>query len=156
MQLGNLIRLLVFGAVGALVLTSCGGSDARGIAPASEATLAADAAAGYISSSTAGENMGEVGTVRGTVQDYAYKHTAPGSPYILIFDKPNTVTAGSIDLTIPKSFKVVIWKDGQKNFPPNFAAGYSGQTVCVTGMIVDYLGDPAIEATDPSQLKIDC
>ena len=60
-------------------------------------------------------------------------------------------------LEIPESFKVVVWKDDQKNFPPKFfAAAYEGHTVCATGMIVDYNGDPAIEARDPSQLEIDC
>ena len=156
MRRSHAFQLLVFGAIGVLALTACGGSEPRGVAPASATELAADSSAGYISSSAAGEHMGEDGTVRGTVQDYVYKHTAKGKPYILLFDSPSAVHAGAIDLIIPKSFKVVIWKDYQKNFPENFAASYSGHTVCATGTIVDYLGDPAIEAHDPSQLKIDC
>ena len=60
------------------------------------------------------------------------------------------------DLEVPSSFKVVIWKDYHKNFPANFAGAYAGHTVCATGTIVDYNGDPAIEAHDPSQLEIDC
>ena len=104
--------------------------------------------------------MGEEGTVRGSVIEYIHKRRAKGRPYILIFDKP--VTRGRISegayrgLEVPATFKVVIWQDDQKSFPPSFAAAYAGHTVCATGKIVDYNGDPAIEAHDPSQLKIDC
>lgn len=154
MRWSYVFPLLGFGAIGVLAFTACGGP--KGIAPASEAELAADTAAGYMSSSKAGEHMGEDGTVRGSVEDYQYFGQKTGRPYILLFDKPGRFKTGPLDLETPKSFKVVIWKDDQKNFPENFAAGYSGHTVCVTGMIVDYLGDPAIEVHDPSQLKIDC
>ena len=149
---------MFFGAIGVLALTACGGSGPQGIAPASKAELAEDVAAGYISSSKAGEHMGEVGTVRGSVKDYNYISGAKGRPYILIFDKPAIVKSRAAfgDLEVPASFKVVIWKDDRKNFPPNFAAEYAGHTACATGMIVDYNGDPAIVAHDPSQLKIDC
>lgn len=77
---------MVLGAIGAPVLTSCGGSEAHGIAPASDAALGADAAASYISSPVAGEHMGEDGIVKGTVQDYNYNKT--GKVYTLIFDAP--------------------------------------------------------------------
>ena len=148
--------MLIFGAIGVLALTACRGSGPVGIQPASEAELAADAAAGYISSSMAGEHMGEDGTVRGSVKGYQYFGQKKDRPYILLFDKPGRFISGGNDLETPKSFKVVIWKDDHKNFPSNFADGYTGHTVCVAGMIVDYLGDPAIEAHDPSQIKIDC
>ena len=96
--------------------------------------------------------------MRGSVKDYNYISGAKGRPYILIFDKPGIVKrrAAFGDLEVPESFKVVIWKDYHKNFPANFAGAYVGHTVCATGLIVDYNGDPAIEAHDPSQLKIDC
>ena len=149
-----------------LAVVACGGSGGS-VAPGSDAGAAADVAVvdvaasealGYIPSPKAGEHMGEVGTVRGSVKDYNYMSGSKGRPYILIFDKPGIVKrkAAFGDLEVPASFKVVIWKDDQKNFPPNFADGYAGHTVCATGMIVDYNGDPAIEAHDPSQLKIDC
>ena len=103
--------------------------------------------------------MGEVGTVRGSVVDYNYKHSAKGRPYT-IFDNPGIVSQLPFhlrgDLEAPITFQVVIWKDYHKNFPPNFAGEYEGHTVCVTATIVDYKGAPAIEAHDPSQLKIDC
>ena len=160
MRMGYLFSLLVLGAIGALAVTGCGGSggnEDQGAASAAADASAAEAL-GFIPSSKAGEHMGEEGTVKGNVKAYNYISGATGRPYILIFDKPGIVERGSgvSDLTVPSSFKVVIWKDDHKNFPSNFAAGYEGHTVCATGMIVDYLGDPAIEAHDPSQLEIDC
>jgi len=155
---------LVLGAIGILALTGCGGSggnvaqeaDAEAVASASDASAAE--AAGYIPSSKAGDHMGEEGTVQGSVKAYNYISGAKGRPYILIFDKPNIIERGSgvSDLEVPSSFKVVIWKDYHKNFPANFPGGYAGHTVCATGTIVEYNGDPAIEAQDPSQLEIDC
>lgn len=174
MRVRYLLPLLVLGAFGVLALTACGGSggnvaqeaDAQSPTESSEAAQAAASAAdavaaeaaGYIPSSKAGDHMGEEGTVQGSVKAYNYISGATGRPYILIFDKPNIIERGSgvSDLEVPSSFKVVVWKDYHKNFPANFAGGYAGHTVCVTGTIVDYNGDPAIEAQDPSQLVIDC
>ena len=160
MPVRYLIRLLVLGSITALAVAGCGGSGGDEGQDAAESAAAASAAKalGYIPSSKAGEHMGEEVTVRGSVKAYNYISGAKGRPYILIFDKPGIVERGSgvSDLTVPSSFKVVIWKDDRGNFPPNFAAGYAGHTVCATGMIVDYNGDPAIEAQDPSQLEMDC
>ena len=160
MGLSYVFSSLILGAIGALALTGCGGSSTN-VAQDTEtqgAALAAAEALGYIPSSKAGEHMGEEGTVRGSVKAYNYISGAKGRPYILIFDKPGIVKrrAAFGDLEVPESFKVVIWKDYHKNFPANFAGAYAGHTVCATGLIVDYNGDPAIEAHDPSQLKIDC
>ena len=144
------------GTIGLLALAACGRSEPKAIAPASAAELAADAAAGYISSSNAGEHIGEVRTVKGSVTEYSYKTGAKGKPYIFIFDTfvaRADVRGTGMGLEIPPSFKVIIWKDDQMNFPSNFAAGYEGHSVCATGTIMDYNGDPAIEAHDPSQLK---
>ena len=98
--------------------------------------------------------MGEDGTVRGRVQDYLYKHTGTGKSYILLFDKPGTVHAGGIDLLIPKSFKVVIWKDDHKNFPENFAAAYSGHTVCATGRTWIAWAIRRLRPTIPANLRL--
>ena len=160
MRMYYVFSLLILGAIGALALAGCGGSSTN-VAQDTETQGAAQAAAealSYIPSSKAGEHMGEEGTVRGSVKDYNYISGAKGRPYILIFDKPGIVKrrAAFGDLEVPESFKVVIWKDYHKNFPANFAGAYVGHTVCATGLIVDYNGDPAIEAHDPSQLKIDC
>ena len=160
MPVRYLIRLLVLGSITALAIAGCGGSggDEGQVAAATDATEAASEAQGFIASSKAAEHMGEEGTVRGLVKAYNYISGAKGRPYILIFDTPDIVKRGSgvSDLEVPSSFKVVIWKDDRSNFPSNFAAGYAGHTVCATGKIVDYNGDPAIEAHDPSQLEIDC
>ncbi len=192
MRLSYVCSLLVFGAIGVLALSACGGSEAQGIAPASKAESAADVvrpsqapaptetpaptatslpaptatpisapvAVDYISSSTAREHMGEVGTVRGSVVDYNYRQSAKDRPYILIFDNTGIISQLPFhlrgDLETPITFQVVIRKDYHKNFPPNFAGEYEGHTVCATGTIVDYKGAPAIEAHDPSQLEIDC
>ena len=147
-----------------LAVVACGGGSGGSVVPGSDAgaaavvDVAASEALGYIPSPRAGEHMGGVGTVRGSVKAYNYISGAKGRPYILIFDKPNIIERGSgvSDLEVPSSFKVVIWKDYHKNFPANFAGAYAGHTVCATGTIVDYNGDPAIEAQDPSQLEIDC
>ena len=160
MGLSYIYSSLILGAIGALALAGCGGSSTN-VAQDTEtqgAALAAAEALGYIPSSKAGEHMGEEGTVRGSVKAYNYISGAKGRPYILIFDKPRIVKrrAAFGDLEVPESFKVVIWKDYHKNFPANFAGAYAGHTVCATGLIVDYNGNPAIEAHDPSQLKIDC
>ena len=164
MRVSYLVSLLVFGTIGALAVAGCGGSGGnveQGAAPAA-AEAAADPSAsealGYISSAKAGEHMGEEGTVRGNVKDYQFIIGDPKA-YILLFDVAGTVQRGSSAssyLETPETFTVVIWKEDHKNFPSNFAAGYNGKTVCVTGMIVDYDGSPAIEAHDPSQLEIDC
>ena len=169
MGLSYVYSSLILGAIGALALAGCGGSstnvaqdtETQGASLAAAEVAASATAAealGYIPSSKAGEHMGEEGTVRGSVKDYNYISGAKGRPYILIFDKPGIVKrrAAFGDLEVPESFKVVIWKDYHKNFPANFAGAYAGHTVCATGLIVDYNGDPAIEAHDPSQLKIDC
>ena len=161
MGLSYALSSLILGAIGALALAGCGGSRTN-VAQDTETQCAALATAaealGYIPSSKAGEHMGEEGTVRGSVKAYNYISGAKGRPYILIFDKPRIVKrrAAFGDLEVPESFKVVIWKDYHKNFPANFAGAYAGHTVCATGLIVDYNGDPAIEAHDPSQLNIDC
>lgn len=46
MRLTYALPLLILGAIGVLVLASCGGAEAKGIAPPSDAALADIAAAG--------------------------------------------------------------------------------------------------------------
>ncbi len=160
MRVKLLFPLLVFGIIGTLAVTGCGPSsgNVQDTAAQDADTDAATEAMGYIPSSKAGGHMGEEGTVRGNVKDYQYISGGKGRPYILLFDKPGVVERGSSisDMETPETFKVVIWKDDRKNFPPNFAVGYTGKIVCATGLIEDYDGSPAIVARDPSQLEIDC
>ena len=154
MRLRNLIPLLLLSTFGALTFTGCGGSGGD----VTQGTEAQVAEPGIAADAAAAEALGEDVTVRGSVKDYQYVSGRKGRPYILLFDKPGIVERGSSvsDMKTPESFKVVVWKQDHKNFPANFAGGYAGHTVCVTGTVVEYDGKPAIEAHDPSQLEMDC
>lgn len=164
MRLNYLFPLLVLGIFGALAVTGCGGEDQLTAAEAADAEAAAVASAseamGFIPSSKAGEHMGENVTVRGSVRDYQWISGKTGKPTLLLFDTPALVERGSqiSDQEIPNTFTVVVWKKDAKNFPgtTNLGPTYNGKTVCVTGLIEDYEGSPAIIATDGSQLIIDC
>ena len=165
MRLNYLFPLLVLGIFGALALNGCGGSgDQLTAAEAADAETAAAAIAteamGLIPSSKAGEHMGENVTVRGSVRDYQWISGKTGKPTLLLFDTPALVERGSqiSDQEIPNTFTVVVWKKDAKNFPgtTNLGPTYNGKIVCVTGLIEDYEGSPAIIATDGSQLVIDC
>ena len=151
---GILMALILMAA-----LTGCGGSSQAqaGEAAAADAAAAA-AAAGYVLSIDAGQHMGEEVTVTGTVKDYSFLWGRAGKPVILLFDVPGIVNRGSgiSDLETPASFKAIIWKEDASNFPANFANGYVGKTLCVTGMIEDYRDDASITVKDPSQIKVDC
>ena len=161
MRLNRLFPASLLVLISPLAVIACcgsGGSEAPDSDSGAAADVAASEALGYIPSPKAGEHMGEEGTVRGTVKDYQYVTGRAGRPYVLLFDKPGVVEKrfGISGMEIPETFTVVIWKDDRKNFPSNFAASYVGKTVCVTGLIEEYDGSPAIVAKDPSQLKIDC
>ena len=161
MRLNRLFPASLLVLISPLAVIACGGSggsEAPDSASGAAADVAASEALGYIPSPKAGEHVGEEGTVRGTVKDYQYVTGRAGRPYVLLFDKPGVVEKrfGISGMEIPETFTVVIWKDDRKNFPSNFAASYVGKTVCVTGLIEEYDGSPAIVAKDPSQLKIDC
>ena len=62
------------------------------------------------------------------------------------------------DQEIPETFTVVVWKEDTRKWPPaaSFGAGFNKKMVCATGTIEEFDGSPAIVATEPSQLKIDC
>ena len=142
------------------VLAGCGGSSqaAAAAADAAAADAAAAAAAGYVLSIDAGKHMGEEVTVTGTVKDYSFLWGRAGKPVILLFDVPGVVNRGSgiSDLETPASFKAIIWKKDAGNFPANFANGYVGKTLCVTGVIESYRDDASISVVDPSQIQEDC
>lgn len=162
MRAPNCIPLLLLGLIGSLAIMACGGSSGSVGAQTAGGEAGADAAVteamGFIPSFKAGEHLGENVTVRGDVFDYRYISGKKGRPYVLLFDVPATVERGSgiSDMVHTKTFKVVVWKDDHKNFPSNFAAGYEGRTVCVTGVIEEFDGDVAIFASDPSQLEKGC
>ncbi len=166
MRLSYLFPRLVLGAIVALAVTGCGGSagDEPTAAQAADAEAAAVSTAseamGFIPSSKAGEHMGEEVTVRGSVRDYQWISGKTGKPTLLLFDTPALVERGSSisDQEIPTTFTVVVWKKDAKNFPgtTNLCPTYNGKIVCVTGLVEDYEGSPAIIATESSQLEIDC
>lgn len=144
------------------VLAGCGGSNqaeaAEDAAAADAAAAAAAAAGGYVLSVNAGQHMGEEVTVRGTVKDYSFLWGRAGKPVILLFDVPGIVNRGSgiSDLETPASFKAIIWKKDAGNFPANFANGYVGKTLCVTGTVESYRDDASISVVGPSQIQLDC
>jgi hypothetical protein len=164
MRVNYLFSLLVLGVISGLAFTGCGESTP----PLTENQLAAEAAwaeaaelseaLGYVASSKASRHMEEEATVRGTVTDYQYDSNMTGKPFTLLFGNPGAAESGSSisDIKASRIFRVVVWEDSRKNFPANFAATYPGNMVCATGTIVDFEGSPAIEAQEPSQLKIDC
>ena len=164
MRANIVFPLLFLGLTGVLALTGCGAS---GQSPASEkesqaaaGSASASEALGFIPSSKAGEHMGEEVTVRGSVKDYQWISGKTGKPTLLLFDTPALIERGSSisEQEIPTTFTVVVWKKDTKNFPgtTNLGPTYNGKVVCVTGLIEDYEGSPAIIATDPSQLEVGC
>ena len=126
--------------------------------------IAADAAAsealGYIHSSKAGQHMGKDITVRGLVKDYQWISGKPGRPTLLLFDVAALVERGSSisDQEIPETFTVVVWKEDTRKWPPapSFGAVFNKKMVCATGTVEEFNGNPAIIATEPAQLVIDC
>ena len=160
----GLFSLLVFSIISAMTISACG-EDAPPLTEsqrAAEAAWAEAAAAsealGYIASSNASEHLGDEGTVRGTITDYQYNSDADGKPYTLLFNNPGFAESEPpiSELKASEAFKLVILEDDRENFPAQFAAGYTGNMVCATGMIIDYEGSPAIALQEPDQVEIGC
>jgi len=164
MRAKRLFSLLIFGIISAMAITACG-EDAPQLTESQRAAEAAWAevaafseALGYIASSKASKHIGDEGTVRGTITDYQYNSDVDGKPYTLLFKKPDFAESGSpvSELKASEAFKLVILEDAREKFPANFAAGYTGNTVCATGMIVEFQGSPAIALQEPNQVEIGC
>ena len=156
------ISLLILGVVALMATVACGPSSSSASAESGGTDMAsldsATEAMGFVPSSKAGAHMGQEVTVRGFVQDYSYSAGAKGKPYRLLFDEGVTLERGSgvSDMASPETFMAIIWKEDRKNFPSNFAADYSGNVICVTGLVEEIEGNPAIVARDPSQLEVGC
>lgn len=157
------ISLLILGVTALMATIACGPSSgsaaAGGDGGANSGSLDAETEAmGFVPSSKAGAHMDQEVTVRGFVQDYSYSAGAKGKPYRLLFDVGVTLERGSgvSDMASPETFTAIIWKDDRKNFPSNFAADYKGNVVCVTGLVEEAEGNPAIVTRDPSQLEVGC
>ena len=160
----RLFSILVLGIISAMAITACGGNapeltESQKAAEAAWAEAAAvSEAMGYIASSKASKHLGDEGTVRGTITEYQYNSDSDGKPYTLLFNNPGFAKSEPpiSELKASEAFKLVILEDVRENFPPNFAAEYTGNTVCATGMIVDFEGSPAISINEPKQVEIDC
>lgn len=165
MRASIVIPIFVLGIIGVLALTGCGASSessasVNGSAETGESVDSETEAMGMIPSSKAGEHMGKEVTVRGLVKDYQWISGKPGRPTLLLFDTAALVERGSSisDQEIPDTFRVVVWKKDTRKWPPapSFGAVFNKKIVCANGLIEDYDGSPAIVATEPSQLELDC
>ncbi|MGH8111622.1 MAG: phospholipase D-like domain-containing protein [Rhodanobacteraceae bacterium] len=105
--------------------------------------LSARAVAGGsgLSPEQAAQHMGERATVCGRVASTRYASSAEGQPTFINLGKayPDEV------------FTIVIWGDDRARFsvPPETWHG----SLCVTGKIASYQGEPQIEVSDPAQVQ---
>jgi len=101
-------------------------------------------AAQKLTPAQAKDHIGEEATVCGVVASTRYATSSRGQPTFLNLDKPypNQV------------FTVVIWGRNRAKFGKP-EVDYKGERICVTGMIDEYRGMPQIEASDPSQIKVE-
>ena len=88
--------------------------------------------------------IGEHKTVCGPVVDSHYASSSNGQPTFLNIGQPYPK---------PNRFTVVIWGRNRSKFSTGPEQLYSGDTICVTGLIEEYRGIPEIEVSDPSQIE---
>jgi len=105
---------------------------------------ATTAPSGAISWNEAKYHIGERATVCGPVVSATWASGSKGKPTFLNIGKP---------YPDPERFTVVIWIQNRGNFPQAPEVYYSGKTICVTGLIIEYKGIPEIEVKDPSQIQ---
>ena len=143
-----------------MTFTACGEdtpelAESQRVAKTAWTDAAISEAQGYIASS---KHLGDEGTVRGTITDCPYDRDMTGKPYTLLFNKPDVAESEppKSELKASEAFKLVIWEDAREKFPAQFAAEYTGNMVCATGMIIDFEGSPAIAINEPNQVEIGC
>lgn len=101
------------------------------------------AAADTLTPAEAIHHLGEDATVCGRVANVKYATASRGSPALL-----------NLDLAYPNHiFTIVIWDTSRARFPYR-PESLAGKVICVTGTISSYRGKAQIEATDPSQIKL--
>lgn len=107
-------------------------------------TPAAGGTANGISAEQARQHIGETNTVCGLVAGARYMDKAKTKPTLLNFDRPFP----------DHTFSVMIPDVDRAKFkgPPEMV--FSGKTVCVTGMIIDFRGKPEIVVEDPTQIVV--
>lgn len=160
MRASIVIPILFVGLTGVLAVIGCGSSPKPVDAEAGVSLAAETETMGMVPSSKAGEHIGEEVTVRGLVKDYQWISGVPGRPTLLLFDTAALVERGSSisDQEIPETFRVVVWREDTFKWPPapSFGAVFNKKVVCAKGLIEEFDGSPAIVATEPAQLTVDC
>ena len=90
------------------------------------------------------DHIGERTTVCGTVVSATWATGSKGKPTFLNIGAP---------YPDPDRFTVIIWGDYRGNFSQPPEDYYSGKTICVTGLIIEYQGIAEIEVKTPSQIQ---
>ena len=90
-------------------------------------------------------HIGERTTVYGPVVSTKWATSSKGQPTFINLGNayPNQ-----------NRFQAIIWVQNRGNFSFAPESYYSGKTISVTGLIVDYEGVPEIEVTSPSQIQV--
>ncbi|HXH07311.1 MAG TPA: hypothetical protein VNI83_12075 [Vicinamibacterales bacterium] len=89
------------------------------------------------------QHIGEHAVVCGRVASARFAATSRGRPTFLNLGKPYPYQV----------FTVVIWGEDRDKFGEPEQT-YRGETICVTGRITSYRGQPQIVATQPSQIRL--
>lgn len=96
-----------------------------------------------ISTSEAGNYIGQNATVCGEVASTKFAERTKGQPTFLNLDAPYP----------HQKFTVVIWGNKREAFgSPEIA--YKGKAICATGLVENYKGTPEIIAEEPSQITV--
>ncbi len=90
-------------------------------------------------------HAGKRSTIRGPVVEAIYDRGASGQPTFLYLGRPNS-TPGGVTVLIRDQYR---W-----NFPSPPEQLYYGRTICVSGMVSMYQGNPQIEVRSPSNIVI--
>lgn len=100
---------------------------------------------GAIDWTEAGQHVGEVATVYGTVAGATYASTSTGQPTFI-----------DVGASYPDTSRVslAIWGQYRGNFPEPPEDMYLGKTICVTGEVYIYSGACNIEVQTPDQVQV--
>jgi len=98
-----------------------------------------------LSTSEAKNHIGENTTVCGSVKGAYYARNMNGAPTFI-----------NLDGSYPNQpFNIVIWASSRVAFKTGPENYYTGKRLCITGSIKEHKGIPNIEATSPSQIRIE-
>jgi hypothetical protein len=96
-----------------------------------------------LTTSGAKHHIGQHGTVCGMVAGGRYARSTRGNPTFLDLDQPYP----------NQRFSVIIWGENRSKFR-NPEDNYRNKSICVTGRIGIYRGEPEIIASDPTQISL--